>query len=364
MNTQFDIVVIGAGIAGASIAAELAPHANVALLEAEDHSGYHSTGRSAAFWAETYGGPKVQPLTSASGPWLDRAGFLGPRGALNIARAGQEARIDAMMREFSAAGVRIEALDRAGLEQRLPGLLPEWRCGAWEPDCRDIDVAGLLAHYLRAGRQAGVVLHTRARVARIERGANWRITTASGSEFIADLLVNASGAWADEVAAIAGIAPIGLQPMRRTIAQVRTRPEAPSELPLVIDVDGSFYFKPEGGRIWLSPHDETPVAPCDAAAEEIDVALAVDRLHSVVNWTVERVEHRWAGLRTFAPDRLPVYGRDPRMPEFAWFAGQGGFGIQTAPAAARLTAQRLLGHSADEMTDTIDPEAYDPARFP
>lgn len=364
MSTQFDIVVIGAGIAGASIAAELAPHANVALLEAEDHPGYHSTGRSAAFWAETYGGPKVQPLTSASGPWLDSAGLLGPRGALNIARAGQEMRIDAMLRDFFAAGVRIEALDRAGLEQRLPGLLPEWRCGAWEPDCRDIDVAGLLAYYLRHGRQAGVTLHTRARVARIEREKNWRVITASGNEFTAALLVNASGAWADEVAAMAGIAPIGLQPMRRTIAQVRTRPEAPSDLPLVIDVEGSFYFKPEGGRIWLSPHDETPVAPCDAAAEEIDVALAVDRLHSVVNWTVERVEHRWAGLRTFAPDRLPVYGRDPANPEFVWFAGQGGFGIQTAPAAARLTAQRLLGHPADEMTDTIDPEAYDPARFP
>lgn len=363
MSAEFDIVVVGAGIAGASIAAELAPHAKVALLEAEDQPGYHSTGRSAAFWAETYGGPKVQPLTSASGPWLEQHGFLTARGALNIGRAGQESRIETMLRDFSAAGVRIEALDRAALERRLPGLLPEWRCGAWEPDCRDIDVAGLLAHYLAAARQAGVTLHTRARVMRIERGAIWRLITASGSDFSAALVVNASGAWADEIARLAGVPPIGLQPMRRTIAQIRTRPEAPSDLPLVIDVEGSFYFKPEGGRIWLSPHDETPVTPCDAAAEEIDVALAIDRMQRVVDWRVERVEHRWAGLRTFAPDRLPVYGRDPERPDFFWFAGQGGFGIQTAPAAARLAARLILGLPPDGLCTGIDPAIYDPARF-
>jgi D-arginine dehydrogenase len=363
LSDAFDIAIIGAGIAGASIAAELGPHARVALLEAEDQPGYHSTGRSAAFWAQTYGGPRIQPLTSASGSWLDAHGFFGPRGALNIARAGQEDRVEAMLRDFAAAGVRIERMDRKALEARLPGLLPEWQSGAWEPDCRDIDVAAVLAHYLGAARRAGVALFTRTPVSRIEWNGHWHITAQSGAEFAAALIVNAAGAWADEVARIAGIAPLGLQPMRRTIAQLRTQPAAPTDLPLVIDIEGSFYFKPENGRLWLSPHDETPTPPCDAAPEEIDVALAIDRMQHVIDWTVERVEHRWAGLRTFAPDRLPVYGRDPARPEFAWFAGQGGFGIQTAPAAARLTAQRLLGHAPDEMTEAIDPEAYDPARF-
>ena len=190
----------------------------------------------------------------------------------------------------------------------------------------------------------------------------WAIATRAGA-VEAQVLVNAAGAWADEVALRAGEAPVGIQPYRRTIVQLRTEPVAPAELPLVIDALGRFYFKPEAGRLWLSPHDETACGPCDAAPEEIDVARAVHEFEQVVDWRVERVEHRWAGLRSFAPDRLPVYGFAPSGRDFFWFAGQGGFGIQTAPAAARLSASLLLGSAPNAMVAAIDPTPYLPERF-
>ena len=364
MSERFDIAIIGAGIAGASLAAELGAHAKVLLLEAEDSPGYHSTGRSAAFWAESYGGPLVQPLTTASGPWLEEHGFLGPRGGLHIAREGQETETRTFMAEFGAAGVHVEWQDRAGLESFLPGLRPEWNHGVFEPDCKDIEVAGLHAWYLAEAKRLGVELRIRAALVHAEHSAwGWALQTADGASLACDTLVDAAGAWADPIAELAGIAPLGIQPFRRTIAQLRTAPEAAHTMPLVMDIAEQFYFKPEHGRLWLSPHDETPCAPCDAAPEELDIAIAIDRFEHVVDWRVERVEHKWAGLRSFAPDRLPVYGPDPANPAFFWFAGQGGFGIQTAPAAARLGAQLLLGQSSDGLTAKIDRDRYLAARF-
>ena len=187
----------------------------------------------------------------------------------------------------------------------------------------------------------------------------WRLALADGREVRCAVLVNAAGAWADEVALIAGVSPLGIAPLRRTMVQLRIAPEAPASLPLVLDIAESFYFKPEAGRLWLSPHDESPSPPCDAAPEEIDIATAIARLESVVDWQVERVEHKWAGLRSFAPDRLPVFGFDSSLPEFFWFAGQGGFGIQTAPAAARLAVRLLMG----EVGGEVDPVPYSPVRF-
>jgi D-arginine dehydrogenase len=364
LSTRFDVAIVGAGMAGASLAAELAPHCSVALLEAEDRPGYHATGRSAAFWAETYGGPLVQPLTSASGPWLAEHGFLGPRGALNLARAEDGARLDAFLARYAQAGVKVERVGRAWIEAIVPGLRPQWREAAWEPDCRDIDVAALHAHYLAAADRAGVELRCRARLAEARHeGGHWRVTTETGDALACDTLVDAAGAWADQVARRSGVRPLGIAPLRRTIAQLRTAPEPPDAMPLVLDISGGFYFKPENGRLWVSPHDETPSAPCDAAAEELDVAKAVERFEQVVDWKVEAVEHRWAGLRSFAPDRLPVIGRDPVNPAFFWFAGQGGAGIQTAPAGARVAAQALLGLASDAMTAAIDPALYKPGRF-
>lgn len=360
----YDIAIVGAGMAGASLAAELGAHASVLLLEAEAQPGSHSTGRSAAFWEEVYGGPSVAPLTAASGPWLRERGFLSPRGALNIGRAADAAKISAFVDRFAALGIDIRVIERAELARRIPGLREDWRWAAWEPGCADIDVAALHAHYLRLGRTLSVRLETRARLLAAEReGGVWRLALANGAEYRARILANAAGAWADPVAQIAGARPLGIAPLRRTVAQIRTVPLAPRDLPLVLDINESFYFKPESGRLWLSPHDEIPTDPCDAVAEELDIAIAIDRFERVVDWRVEALERRWAGLRSFAPDRLPVYGYDAETEGLFWFAGQGGFGIQTAPAAARLAAKVLLGHPHDELTERLDAALYSPARF-
>ena len=250
--------------------------------------------------------------------------------------------------------------DRASIAAMVPGLLPDWVAGVLEPSCCDIDVAALHQHYLAAARQGGAQVLTSARLAGAERQAGgWHLALADGRALRCAILVNAAGAWADGVAALAGAAPLAIQPFRRTVAQLRVDPVPNPALPLVLDLSERFYFKPESGRLWLSPHDETPSPPCDAAPEEIDVALALDRLGQVVDWRVEAVEHRWAGLRSFAPDRLPVYGFDPRIEGFFWCAGQGGFGIQTAPAGAELAAGLLLNRPGG----AVEPERYAPWRF-
>jgi len=361
---RYDVAIVGAGMAGASLAAALAPHARVVMIEAEARPGYHATGRSAAFWQETYGGPAVQPLTAASGPWLDEQGFLSPRGALHIARAGEEGRLDALRHAFAAAGVVLEDRDRAGLEALVPGLRAVWTAGLAEPSCRDIDVAGLHGFYLRAAARSGADLCCDSPVVGLDwSGGRWTITT-KGDSIEAEVLVDAAGAWADEIAALANVRPVGITPLRRTMVPLLVDPPASAAMPLVEEIGGSFYFKPEaGGRIWLSPHDESPSPPCDAAPEEIDVAIAIDRLEQAVDWRIARRERPWAGLRSFAPDRIPVYGFDPAVPGFFWCAGQGGFGIQTAPAAAGMAAALLLGRAMPEWLHGIDPARYDPSRF-
>ena len=361
---EFDFAVIGAGMAGASIAAELVPHGRVLLAEAESVPGYHTTGRSAAFYEECYGGPQVVPLTLASGPYLREHGFLSPRGALYVAREGQESEVEAFYKRFRDAGVTLDRFDRARLEQVLPGVRAGWRHGLYQPHCADIDVNGLHQHYLGIAKRGGANLRMNHRLAHATRDAGgWRLEFGSAGEVRAAVAINAAGAWADRVAHIFGALPLGIQPLRRTVAQLRVDPAPPERLPLTLDLSGNFYFRPENGRLWLSPHDEVPSEPCDAAPEEYDVAQAIDRLESVVDWQVRAVERKWAGLRSFAPDRLPVYGFDPQVEGLFWFAGQGGYGIQTAPAAARLGAQLVTGRDPDAMTQTLDVKSYCPRRF-
>jgi D-arginine dehydrogenase len=190
------------------------------------------------------------------------------------------------------------------------------------------------------------------------------IKLENGSSLLAPVLVNAAGAWADNVATASEVAPLGVAPKRRTMVQLRVGQSGLRDLPLVDDAAGTFYFKGEGDRtVWLSPHDEIATDPCDAAPEEVDVATAIDRFQSVVDWPIEQVERRWAGLRSFAPDRLPVYGFDVAAPAFFWCAGQGGFGIQTAPAASKMAAAQLLGEPSDPMVAHIDPAVFSPRRF-
>lgn len=365
------MLIVGAGIAGASLAAVLAPHRAVLMIEAEDMPGYHATGRSAAFWQESYGGVGVQPLTAASFQALahpcpdfsDRS-FLLPRTALMIGRRDEAGAVDDFVAEFGAQGVEVSRLSPAELAGRVDGLRPEWSEGAFEPSCRDIDVGGLHVAYLRAAKRTGAQLSVRTPLLSARRlGEEWAVETGQGT-IRAGTIVNAAGAWADRVAVACGAAPVGIQPYRRTLAQVRLGVPTPATLPLIGHIGGDFYFKGESeGRIWLSPHDETPSDPCDAAPEEIDVALAIDRLQAVVDWPVAAVERKWAGLRSFAPDRLPVFGPDPAVRDFFWCAGQGGFGIQTAPAIAALAAVQLGASPPTGPIAAVDPAVYAPSRF-
>ena len=366
-----DVLIVGAGIAGASLAAALAPWRRVVLVEAEDAPGYHATGRSAAFWHESYGGAGVRPLTRASFETLDRPppvfadrGFLAPRAALTIGQAKDATAVDAFAAEFAAKGVAVERISGAAIGDHIPGLWPQWSEAAYEAACSDIDVGRLHAAYLRAAKRGGARLVGRAPMRRARRvGQGWE-AEVGGATIRAALLVTAAGAWADRVAAAVGLAPVGIQPYRRTMLQVRLGVPVPAALPLVVDVGGSFYFKGESeGRVWLTPHDETPVEPHDVVPEDIDVATAIDRLQSVVDWPVATVERKWAGLRSFAPDRLPVFGADPNEPRFIWCAGQGGFGIQTAPAIAGLLAAQLGAPAPADAIARVDPSPFAPSRF-
>lgn len=357
---KYDVAIVGAGIAGASLAAEIAPHVRVLLLEAEERPGYHATGRSAAFWSETYGGPGIQPLTTASGVLLGAGGYLDPMGSLHIGRADEAGAIDAFLAEFEGSGVELRAVDPRDF---VSGLRPEWTLGVQEASCQYIDVGRLHGDYLAGARRAGADLVLNAEVASAVRGARWSIQTRAGT-FEADLLVNAAGAWADPVARASGVQPLGIQPYRRTIMQLKTDPAPGPGSPHVAHIGGEFYWKPEaGGRLWLSPHDEIACDPCDSQPEDIDVAIAIDRFEHVVDWRVEKLETKWAGLRSFAPDRLPIYGFDVRQPGFFWCAGQGGFGIQTAPAGAKLAAAVLLGHALEPTIAGLDSARYSPSRF-
>ena len=368
----FDIVIVGGGIAGASLGAELVGRPagtpnRVLLVEAEVHPGMHSTGRSAAFWLESYGGPGVVALSTASHDFLSspptdfaEQGFLRARGAIHVDSSG---RADAFAHIPESVATR--AMSRAELDAAVPGLRTQFVQAIAEPGCADIDVAALHAAYLRQLRRGGGTVRTNSRLVAAERsGAAWRIRLEDGSSVEAGMLVNAAGAWADSVAVAAGRAPLGIAPKRRTMVQLRVKRSGIARLPQVLDAAGSFYFKGEADHsVWVSPHDEIATDPCDAQPEEIDIAVAIDRFERAVDWPVERVERSWAGLRSFAPDRLPVYGFDSATRDFLWFAGQGGFGIQTAPAAAKLAAALLTGEAPDQMVADIDPSPYAPTRF-
>ncbi|HYX46582.1 MAG TPA: FAD-dependent oxidoreductase [Sphingomicrobium sp.] len=360
--SDFDVIIVGGGIAGASLGAQIAGTRRTLILEAEEQCGYHSTGRSAAFYLESYGGPEVAKLTLASRAVLDEPpaelsdrGFLRVRGDVHLTR-------DELPELPPSVETRI--VERAELELLIPGIRPQWRRALFEPSCADIDVSGLHAAYLRQFRRSGGVIRTDSRVIHAKRHGNWTVRLADDSTVAAPILVNAAGAWADDLARAAGVAPIGIEPKRRTMVQLRVGRSGLKDLPLVDAADGTFYFKGEGDRsLWLSPHDEISSEPCDAAPEEEDVALAIDRFEQVVDWHIERVERRWAGLRSFAPDRLPVYGFDASAPGFFWCVGQGGFGIQTSPAASAIASALLLESRAPEFVRHIDPAVYSPERF-
>jgi D-arginine dehydrogenase len=359
----YDIVVVGGGIAGASLAARLVSRHRVLVIEAEDLCGRHATGRSAAFWQASLGGDTPERrLTLASRPMFDarwpgaESPLLRTRGAVHLVREGGEAayEVSDLTGEYEPT-----FLDRSQLDRLIPGLREQWT-GAWyEGTCADIEVAAFHNACLAAVRRGGGTVRTDAELMHARESADgWALETSVGA-VSARILVNAAGAWGEQVAQRSSVAGIGLTPKRRTVVQLRIGRSGLKDLPFVTDSHESFYFKGEADNsVWVCPLDETPVDPCDAAPEELDVAEAIDRFEKAVDWPVEAVERKWAGLRTFAPGDRMRFGFDPEHPGFFWCVGQGGMGIQTAPAASLLCAALMDGAPLPAELAGIDPADF------
>lgn len=372
MASAYDVAVIGGGIAGLSVAAEISRGASVILLERESQPGYHSSGRSAALHVQGYGAEVWQRLVALATPFLQAppAGFseaplLTPRGFLRIARKDQRAALEARAAAIEDSSA-LQWLSGEEARTLAPLLRPGYTDRAfYTPEASDIDVHALMQGFLRQARANGAVFTGGAEVSALGRaGDGWRIATPQG-ELRAGVIVNAAGAWADLVGARAGLRPLGLQPMRRTAITVEPPSGLPlASLPMIVDAEEAFYTRPMGGKLMASPADETPCAPGDAQPEELDVAICVDRLSTACALEVRRIDSKWAGLRSFLPDRAPACGFDPAEPRFFWLAGQGGDGVQTSPALSRLAAAMVLGEGAEALLadSAITPAMLAPGR--
>ena len=356
---NFDAIIIGSGMTGASVAFELAKHANVLLLERESDTGYHSTGRSAAVYIPTYGFDQL-PLRVLSVCSYDF--FINPprgfcseplvrkRGLLWISDEANKNQLETKFSEMQHAEVPVQWVDRISLNKLAPSLAKDYSsCAIYDPAVADIDVHVLHSSYLKGLIAQKGRLEKNIQIRSIERSKDEWTVSSEHASFRAPILVNAAGAWVDEVAELAGVEPIGISPLRRTAVLV----DAPSQTdfdkyPVIADINYQFYFKPEGGLVLVSPSDESPSLPCDAQPEEIDIAYAVEYAEKALGVRVEKVHSSWAGLRNFVSDRLPVIGFDRASPGFFWLAGQGGHGIQTAPAQSRLAAKLLLNEDIPE----------------
>jgi D-arginine dehydrogenase len=362
MKSEFDIIVIGAGIAGASVAAHLAETHKVAICEMEERPGYHTTGRSAAAYEPNYGPPPILALTRAAKNDFWNGGYLTPRETLFFAPPEQEQEFARLM---SRQKGMIE-IPVAAAEEKFPRIRPGYaRWAVLDPHTADIDVDLLHQNYLKLFRQRGGVLACSSPVSSLEKNGLWTVTAGSDT-LSARIVVNASGAWGDKVAALAGRKPIGLQPKRRSMAVV-PGPEGEDFMtwPLVGDVGETWYCKPQSGKLLVSPADATPVDPHDAFADDLTLAEGIDRFQNAVDYEVTRVERTWGGLRSFAPDGCPVVGYDKQDDGFFWLIGQGGYGIQSSPALSRLAAAlvRREAPPADIMDEGLVLAKISPDRF-
>lgn len=363
MSSEFDIIVIGAGIAGASVAAHLAETLKVAICEMEERPGFHTTGRSAAAYEPNYGPPSILALTRAARAHFDAGGFLTPRETLFFAPASQDADFAALMAKQK--GMREIAVAEA--KEKFPLLRDGYaKHAVLDAGTADIDVDLLHQSYLRLFKQRGGELHCERAVSALEKTpGGWSVR--AGPEILrARIIVDAAGAWGDRVAVLAGRKPVGLQPKRRSIAVV-PGPEGVDFMswPLVGDVGETWYCKPQSGKLIVSPADATPVDPHDAYADDMTLAEGIDRFQQAVNYEVTRVERTWGGLRSFAPDGNPVVGYDSTDDGFFWLIGQGGYGIQSSPALSRLAAA-LVKHETppqDIMDEGLVLSEISPTRF-
>lgn len=370
-----DFAIIGAGIAGASIGWQLASAGSVLLLERESQPGYHTTGRSAALFMETYGTPNIQALTRASRAFYDAppAEFggdplLSPRGVVYVAGPDQLDLLDAHVAEALARSPNVQRVDKEPLLQMLPCLREEAvAAGMSEPDAADIDVHALHQGYLRGLRQRGGQVRTGAEVTGLVREDDvWRITLCDGSTAHARTVVNAAGAWADVIAGLAGVPPIGLEPRRRTAFTFPVPDGMDAHgWPAVVAIDESFYFKPDAGQLLGSPANADPTHPHDVVPEELDVATGIYHIEQMTTFQIRRPTHTWAGLRSFVPDGDLVIGWDNHVPGFFWLAAQGGYGIQSAAGASLLARQLVLGEplGAALVKEGVDVPGLSPARL-
>ena len=373
-NLAYDFIIIGAGMAGASAGYELSPFGSTLLLEREDQPGYHTTGRSAAFFAESYGNATIRALTRGSRPFFESPvdGFAQQPltrhcGALYIATQDQSEKLDSFFLELSDLSDSVSMVSSDVLYTKCPVLKPELYCGGvWDPSAKEIDVHTLHHGFLDGFHARGGVTRTAAGVEALTQDKGiWRVS-AGGAIFETPCVINAAGAWADQIAALANVAPLGLSPKRRTVITF----DAPGDIdisdwPLIIDVEEQFYFKPDSGRLLASPADETPMEPCDVQPEEIDIARAAYRIEQATTLTVRHVVRKWAGLRSFFADKTPTVGFDPDAPGFFWLAGQGGYGIQTAPSMGRLAAALVTGQGVPKELQALNihASALEPARL-
>ena len=353
-----DFLILGGGIAGLSAAAHLAPLGALTLLEAEDSLGHHASSRSAALYEPRYGNPAVVALSLASGPFYHGSGLLSPRGLMLVDDAQHQTRFRDHLRDFD-----LTELSLPEAQALWPILNPDTiACAAHAPHAWDIDTDALMQRYAKAARTAGATIRTKAKATKITRIAQgWEIE-AGGETFTARILVNAAGAWVDAVAELAGVAPLGFTPLRRSMARIPAPAGLdPRSWPMVIGGAEDWYMKPDAGALIVSPAEEDPMQPHDAWADDMVLAEGLARYEAAVTAPVTRLLASWAGLRTFSPDRAPVIGRCTAAPGFFWFAGQGGYGFQMAPAAAKLLADLVAGRSPDLDAATLS--ALSPARF-
>lgn len=350
--SHYDVMVIGGGIAGVSIGFELSKTGTVCLLEMESTLAYHTTGRSAATFLETYGGPEIRALTTGSRHFLENlpeffeAEVLSPRPLLQFAKQGRGSVIEQLHADVLPLVPDAELLAPEEVAKLFPLVQPGYvERGMYEPGAMEIDVAGLHQGYVRGLRaNKGEIVKDAQVVGLTREGDLWEVKTADGETRSAAAVIDAAGAWGDVVAELAGAKPVGLMPLRRTIFMVNSPEGAGTkDLPIFGDIDQGFYVKPEGAQFLCSPADETPCPPSDAKADQLEIARAIDEINAATTINARSVTTAWAGLRSFVPDRNFVVGPDPDVPGFHWFIGQGGYGIQTAPAAAMAGAALVRG---------------------
>tara|TARA_Y100001970_G_scaffold291556_1_gene429155 strand:- start:22499 stop:23629 length:1131 start_codon:yes stop_codon:yes gene_type:complete len=371
---QADFLIIGSGMAGMSAAYRLSKHGKVIVLEKESLLGYHTTGRSAAFFTENYGNKIIRSITKASRYFLEnppscfKNGQLMTQygGSLFIANKNQSKYIDKELDYAKSVSANVFEIDKKEVQNMVPAIKENYIDRALhEPDSKVMDVDLIHQGFARGLKNNNGEILFNSEVINISKNNNIWFVKTRNNEFKAPIIINAAGAWCDEIAILANIKPLNLSPKRRTVIIFEDSSNLnTAKWPVVIDIEDNFYFKAEAGKILASPADETDSPPCDSQPEEIDIAITIDRIENATNFKIKNIDHKWAGLRSFFPDRTPVVGEDSNMSGFFWLAGQGGYGIQTSPGISKIIECLITGIKWPDYlsNNLITPETLSPKR--